>query len=599
MALLLTKVPLTSALQTPTKSEDLTSSSSTTDRGHDANLKALMGSTNPHQPAIYAHAMQILTILESSPSCHRLATVTLLTSCQTLEGSTGNTNLSPETSEAIQDEIKSIYAARLAVCELMGASAAVPLQCSPLIPSQPVKAKNWFGTQSNRQSKESPPKLRYDDLNARQLGQCLTSLESRPQWWTSYSNARQNAVVMCQAARSEIDKDELLELHKAMAGVTSDLSEAMSKAVLESRIHIEDQEAFTQAVKEFQTRLLRDLDNTSSEAKTYLSRLMGDVDMAIQAILRSISSTGKAAEASLDVLHLNIITSNDDVNDVRKNVAKVFQQVVKGGSELAASQSKDWDLNHSKALEVQQALEIIRVRDVQELLNAFGMIHKDLRASNELMALMHQRQGSLDERLLNLDKAFEGLEARVETFQTAQTMQVETQSRLQESFRAEMTIAHGLIDQVSTSAANLHSTLEEAATKVQNIGVLNGMGSAISRWGWLFVFLVGTAMVSRKAAGCMAIGIGATCAAVASGLPERLAHIHSTMILARPTVLTDVPNLISLIKVFAVGILIIFLLYGIYHFNQRRSSRYQYQLCERLPNTEKEERDLDHSVWFF
>lgn len=112
------------------------------------------------------------------------------------------------------------------------------------------------------------------------------------------------------------------------------------------------------------------------------------------------------------------------------------------------------------------------------------------------------------QRLINVDKAFEGLEARVDKFQVAQSQQAKTQSHLHESFKAEMNIAHGLIVQVSTSAANLHSTLEEAAAKVQQIGTFSGMGVAISRWGWLFVFLVGTAMVSRKAAGCMAIGIG-------------------------------------------------------------------------------------------
>ncbi|KAI9743177.1 MAG: hypothetical protein M1835_002975, partial [Candelina submexicana] len=342
---------------------DLISSKTGTERDLDVNLKSLIGFTSAHQPAIYAQAMQLLTTLESSPSCHRLATVTLLSSCQNLEGSTKITDLSTETSEAIQDEIKSIYAARLAVCELLGASAAVPLHCSAFIPSQPVKEKGWFGSQSKRQTKAGPPKSRYDDLNARQLGQCLTSLESRPQWWTSYSNARQNAVVMCQAARTEIDRDEMLELHKAMAGVTSDLSEAMSKTVHQSHAQLEEQRVFAQAVKDFQKRLLRDLDDASSGAKTYFGSLMREVDAAVQGILRRIVTTAQAAEGSLHDLQQNVMKSNDDVNDVRKNVAKVFQQVLNGGSELAVSQSRDWEHNHLRAIEVQQALEVIRVRD--------------------------------------------------------------------------------------------------------------------------------------------------------------------------------------------------------------------------------------------
>ncbi len=66
------------------------------------------------------------------------------------------------------------------------------------------------------------------------------------------------------------------------------------------------------------------------------------------------------------------------MNDVRQNIARVFQQVVQGGSELAASQTKDWEQNHLKSVEVQEALEVIRVRDVQGLMDMFGMIHNDL-----------------------------------------------------------------------------------------------------------------------------------------------------------------------------------------------------------------------------
>jgi hypothetical protein len=92
--------------------------------------------------------------------------------------------------------------------------------------------------------------LGYDDIKGQQLGQCLKSLESRPQWWTSYSNNRQNAVVMCQAARGQIEKgelsgrqvrvsiaraktclDEMLDLQRSMAGVNSEMSSVLLKTI--------------------------------------------------------------------------------------------------------------------------------------------------------------------------------------------------------------------------------------------------------------------------------------------------------------------------------------------------------------------------------
>ncbi|KAI9720727.1 MAG: hypothetical protein M1835_004021, partial [Candelina submexicana] len=155
-----------------------------------------------------------------------------------------------------------------------------------------------------------------------------------------------------------------------------------------------------------------------------------------------------------------------------------------------------------------------------------------------------------------------------------------------------MDVAHGLIAHVSTSAADLHSTLEEAAAKVQNIGVLSSLGSTMSKWGWLLVFLVGTAMISRKAAGCMAIG--ATCAAIASGLPERISNIQFSTTLATPTLIAEGPNLISVLKMIAAAVWFVFLLNGIYHLNKRGLlSRCQGRLRDRLTNIEKEERELD------
>lgn len=48
-----------------------------------------------------------------------------------------------------------------------------------------------------------------DKVGIRHIRECLQSLESRPQWWTSYSNSRQNAAIMCQAARADIEKGML------------------------------------------------------------------------------------------------------------------------------------------------------------------------------------------------------------------------------------------------------------------------------------------------------------------------------------------------------------------------------------------------------
>jgi hypothetical protein len=155
---------------------------------------------------LFSHALRIIHSVESSPSCNRLAALTLINSCQSLEVSTkGDAGVKTDLG---LDEVKSEYAARLAVCELLGARANVPPACVVFVPSSKACVKFRFKDLFTRDEYHSEDTLCYPDASNSQFGQCLRSLESRPQWWTSYSNARQNAVVMCQASRDAIEKGD-------------------------------------------------------------------------------------------------------------------------------------------------------------------------------------------------------------------------------------------------------------------------------------------------------------------------------------------------------------------------------------------------------
>ena len=154
------------------------------------------------QPAIdhsemYTEALSLLTSIQSAPSCNRLAASMLLTGCQSIDGSTSNAEVSIEQS-------KSLYAAQLAMCEIVSAGSAIPQQCKPLAPPKTKAGHGGLRTSSHTLQDENKSGKR--DIASRQLGQCLQALESRPQWWTSYSNSRQNAVIMCKAAREDVAK---------------------------------------------------------------------------------------------------------------------------------------------------------------------------------------------------------------------------------------------------------------------------------------------------------------------------------------------------------------------------------------------------------
>lgn len=122
--------------------------------------------------------------MQGSPSCNRLAASTLLDSCHAVDGSKND-------AENTLEDVRSVYAAQLAMCEISSAGSGIPQECKSLDISSQAKIHQTNGF-----------KYIWKD----QLNLCLHSLESKPQWWTSYSNSRQNAVIMCQAARVDIEK---------------------------------------------------------------------------------------------------------------------------------------------------------------------------------------------------------------------------------------------------------------------------------------------------------------------------------------------------------------------------------------------------------
>lgn len=173
-----------------------------------SDLTAFVRASSVDKPQVYSQALSLLDSMQNAPSCNRLAASTLLDSCQSVEGSTAG-------AESSLEDIRSVYAVKLAVCEIVSAGSAVPSLCMPFRSvNAESKQRGRGGVGANGRGKP----LSANDIDSRRLSQCLQSLESRPQWWTSYSNSRQNAVVMCQAMRADIEKGEFSHRRCAPSG---------------------------------------------------------------------------------------------------------------------------------------------------------------------------------------------------------------------------------------------------------------------------------------------------------------------------------------------------------------------------------------------
>lgn len=155
-----------------------------------------------HQPEVYANAIAILDKMDKSPSCQRLATLTLIESCQSLE-------VSPS-SEVELFEIRSEYGIRLALCEMEGA-AKIPSECTDFLPSDCSIRKSFGGffRGSKKTRETSNSKVCYTEVTTRQIEQCRSALYGTAQDWTSYSNKMQSIDVVCQASRNAIEQGKV------------------------------------------------------------------------------------------------------------------------------------------------------------------------------------------------------------------------------------------------------------------------------------------------------------------------------------------------------------------------------------------------------
>ncbi|KAL8954233.1 MAG: hypothetical protein Q9183_007252, partial [Haloplaca sp. 2 TL-2023] len=320
--------------------------------------------------------------------------------------------------------MKSVYAAQLAICELTDAGSPPPKSCDVFLPND-----------QNRMSRTMTREFQQRDglsksLKAK-LSSCLQSLESRPQHWTSYSNNRQNAVVMCQAARINAEKgeclvrshfrltwlmgsDEMIKLHESMAGTASDSNSALASAIAAANEALMRQEEFNRQVRVFQEQLMQDLEITKAEAKSYFGTLVIKVDSIIYDIVKQISAkvqgidrdAQKVQSVSLRSLLARFVligtpqvlrSSAVEAGNLQASLGEVFQQAVEGSAELAASQTSLWDATSSSTAELQNSLQDLKKQQVHTLVGALDNMHTQLMVTNELVLGMHTRQQEMDQ----------------------------------------------------------------------------------------------------------------------------------------------------------------------------------------------------------
>ncbi|KAJ5129472.1 uncharacterized protein N7515_005511 [Penicillium bovifimosum] len=459
----------------------------------DIDAISFLTSRKQDQNSIFNEAVKILDSMGSAPSCNRIAATRLVSSCQTFnEGNDGSQTDSPET----LDYLRSVYAARLALCEIEGAGNSIPPSCLPVTVS-PRPQKNRYGFMtwhrgSDTASGEVPREL---------LEHCLRTLESRPQWWTSYSNSRQNALVICHASRMEAEKEELIGLHRSISKSSFKLNEALQQALQDAVAQSEQQQLFMQAVQSLQERIVTDVGGTESVFKRTFGRFLREVEAGMGSLQDSISMALLNMRTRTGELDNDIRNVSTHVEALQEALQSTHHDTLARSQEAFLVQKNNAVAQHNLASSLHLSLESLVDSDMDRMYRGIQRFDAAMEWLTSRMNMILEQETRMTERLQNMETFMQQSESRATELQKAQDQQTEAlsaQSRAQEALQFHAQVSQALLGKTSIAAANLQSLIDDTAFKFKN-----GRGfplGGFSAWSLCAILLIVIAAQNLKVA---------------------------------------------------------------------------------------------------
>lgn len=88
----------------------------------------------------------------------------------------------------------------------------------------------------------------------------------------------------------------------------------------------------------------------------------------------------------------------------------------------------------------------------------------------------------LVQRLISLDNSFASFESKAESFHAAQTRQAEMQARLHNEMQIDMNTTRGLLDNITSSTANIYTNFQTASGLIGQLDSLFGKMAGATGW---------------------------------------------------------------------------------------------------------------------
>ncbi|KAL4780435.1 hypothetical protein BJX76DRAFT_364322 [Aspergillus varians] len=465
------------------------------DHSEDVDLISFLNSRTQKHDDLFTEALKLLESVSSSPSCNKLAATKLVTSCKSIKRNPESPG-SSDTYLALEN-VRSLYAARLAVCEISGAGISIPSPCQPMnVSPSPKKGLFGFYTKQNSASSDTDPVSKED------LEPCLRSLESRPQWWTSYSNSKQNAMIICHASRSEIDQENILETYNTILQSSAKLSDGLQEALKMAAEGYAKGRTFMQSTELLRNEALQAIEESTS---SLLVRLSQNLEARFGSFIENIFSVLNSVHAGFSELQTNIQNSSSEVNALRHMLQCIHDELLLRSEQIALTQRQNAATQDELALSLRSKLQSITQRDITKLSQDVEILDSSLEWLYGRMAQIIEQEESFSERLGSIGSSLEEFQLRVDNLGKIQQRQYEiatAQAQAQEELQTDMRISKGILDQTASIAANLQATIEEAM-KSRETSVLSGILGPYSTWvvpGALWILVTRQGLIYRSAA---------------------------------------------------------------------------------------------------
>jgi hypothetical protein len=354
-------------------------------------LDALVQYTTSRNHETISKAVEFLASMETASTCTRAAVSHLISECKNFEGGSGSDK---SQLDAYLDTVKKDYAAKLAVCEWLGAQpldeATPPLHCDILVPSSRACGKDhWWP-----RAPVNTNKLCYPEYNDRQFKTCFESLRAKSQHWTSYSNAGQNVVVMCQASRDALERENHLEIFKNLTQVMGDVSSNIQHTTEAYASLLREQTQFADELREAQDQFKKDAAAAQEKALSTVSELddkfHGFMSSSISQLTTALAD-GQAAE----------------LVRIRENLQNFSQDMIVENSHLVSALRTELQQHHDRAI---ISLELNHQAQVHSHMILSGFMSDITDAANKINATSGESLTIID----NIENRLDSLSSKTE-----------------------------------------------------------------------------------------------------------------------------------------------------------------------------------------